>query len=39
MPDLLASILTKVGIALLEALAVRLAQALFEAVFRPAHAA
>lgn len=39
MPDLLASILTKVGIALLEALAVRLAQAVFARFFpEPAFA-
>lgn len=34
MPDVLASILTKVGIAVLEALAVRLLQALFDVMFR-----
>lgn len=34
MPDLFASILTRVGVALLEALVVRLVQAMFEAMFR-----
>jgi hypothetical protein len=39
MPELLATILAKIGAALVEALALRVAQALFSAVFnRPATA-
>lgn len=39
MPELLANILAKVGVALLEALAVRLVQALVTAIFTPRTAA
>jgi hypothetical protein len=39
MPELLATILAKIGVALIEALALRVAQALFSAAFnRPATA-